>query len=210
MMSIATVTVSPDATRLSTLDRVKSELGITSNDLDDLLGAKLDEATSDIEAHLGRTLARATLTQTFWGDPWGAEYLILDRFPVASVTSVTVDDKLVDASEYRLNTQTGQLFRLDSSGYPCVWTWCKSVIVVFPAGYIMPGESGRDLPFALEAAALSLINSYWQSRGRDPLVKSEDVPGLGSVEYWVGSVGQSGELPPDVVSKISPFRRPQV
>lgn len=210
MESIVVITTAPEATRLTTLERVKSELNITTETTDDLLAAKIDEASSDIEAHLGRTLNRATLTQTFWGEPYGAEYLILDRAPVASITSVAVDDVVVDADEYRLDGRTGQLFRLDSSGYPCVWWWCKSVIVEFVAGYLLPGEDDRDLPFAIESAAIALINSYWQARGRDPLVRSESIPGLGDVAYWVGSVGESGDLPPDVQTKISPFRRPQV
>ncbi len=39
---------------------------------------------------------------------------------------------------------------------------------------------------------------------------AEDVPGLGSVTYWVGAVGDSGDLPPSVESRISPFRRTSV
>lgn len=210
MESVATVTTAPEATRLTTLERVKSELSITDAATDDLLAAKIDEASSDIEAHLGRTLNRATITQTFWGEPYGADYLILDRAPVASITSVTVDDVTVESDEYRLNAGTGQLYKLDSSGYPEAWIWCKSIVVVFAAGYLLPEQADRDLPFSIEAAAISLVNSYWQQRGRDPLVRAEDIPGLGSVQYWVGSVGDRGELPPDVITKISPFRRPQV
>jgi uncharacterized phiE125 gp8 family phage protein len=203
-----TVTTAPEATRLTTIDRVKLELDIEDSESDALLGAKLDEATSDIEAHIGRTLSRATLTQTFWGEPYCTEYLMLDRRPVVSVTSVTVDDIAIDASEYRLDKDTGQIYRLDTSGFPSFWSWCKSIAIVYSAGYLLPEQDGRTLPHALEAAAISLVSSYWQSRGRDPLVKSEDVPGLGSFEYWVGSVGESGSLPPDVESKIAPFRRP--
>lgn len=209
MRTVVTVSTPPAETDLTTIDRVKLELDLTDVDTsrDNLLGYKIAEATSDIEAHLGRVLCRAGLTQTMWGDPGCAEYLILDRYPVASIASVTIDDVAVASSEYRLDAKTGLLYRLDASGYPSVWTWCKSAVIVFTAGYIMPGETNRDLPEALEAGAVDLVMSYWVSRGRDPLVRSEDIPGLGAVQYWVGAVGEAGQLPPGVLSKIAPFRR---
>jgi hypothetical protein len=208
MRSIATVTVAPSVTRLVTLVRLKQELAITDNASDGLLASKIDEATSDIEAHLGRTLARATISQTFWGNPGAQEFLKLDRVPVASIASVTVDDVAVDSTLWRLDAAAGILYRLDASGYSCFWTWCKSIVVVYAAGFLLPGENGRTLPPAIEAAAIDLVQSYWMARGRDPLVKAEDVPGLGSVQYWVGAIGSEGELPPGVMTKIAPFREP--
>lgn len=213
MRSILSITTAPAVTKLVTLTRVKQELEITDNSKDALLNAKIDEATSDIEAHLNRTLSRIAATETFWTEPGGqglADVLVLDRAPVPSITSVTVDDVLVETDEYRLDADAGLLYRLDSGGYPYVWQWCKSIVVVYAGGFLLPGETGRTLPPALEAAAVELMQSYWLSRGRDPLIRSEDVPGLGSVQYWVGAVGESGELPPGVVSKIAPFRRPAV
>lgn len=207
MRSTVNITVAPTVTRLTTLQRVKEELAITDGASDAILGAKIDEATSDIEAHLARTLSRATVTQTLWNVGY-SEYILLRRFPVASIVSVTVDDIAVDSDEYRLDGDAGILYRLDSSGYPCAWLSCKSIVAVYTGGYLLPGEMNRNLPPALESAAVELVASYWSSRGRDPTVKSEEVPGLGRVDYWVGAVGEAGELPPSVVAKISPFRRP--
>lgn len=205
MNSIATVTTAPEATDLTTLERVKLELGIDNTDNDDLLEAKIAEASADIEASIGRTVCRAGITETFW--PVTGNTMILDRWPVASITSVTVDDVLLDASEYRLDPETGILYRLDASGYPCTWYAAKSIIVVYTAGYIMPGETDRDLPYALEGAAIELVSSYWQARGRDASLKAEEIPDVIRREYWVGQVGSEGELPPSVVTKIAPYRR---
>jgi uncharacterized phiE125 gp8 family phage protein len=210
MHNIATVTTAPEYTALTTLDRVKLELDISSNEYDALLSAKILEASSDIESQLARILCRAGLTERFWGEPYCEEYLILRRWPVAAITTVTVDDVEVDEDEYRLDADTGELFRLDASGYPCVWTWCKDIVVVYTAGYVMPESQSPTLPASLEGAAIELVGSYWMSRGRDPKVRSEDIPGLGSVTYWVGSVGASGELPPSVMTKIAPYRRPAI
>lgn len=206
MQSIATITTAPERVALTTLDRVKLELDISTDANDTLLTTKINEASSDIEAHVSRSFAYAGMTERFWGDPNYADYLILNRWPVGAITSVTVDDELVDSDEYRLDETTGQLYRLDASGYPCQWFWCKDVVIVYTGGYELPGADNPTLPAAIEAAAVELVTSYWTERGRDPRVRSEEIPGIGSVSYWVGAVGAAGDLPPSVVSKISPFR----
>src|SRR3954465_2449890 len=128
MRTIQTVTTAPERVALTTLDRVRLELNITTDVSDAILTTKINEASSDIEAHLSRTLALAGLTATYWSGEGYVEYLILDRAPIVTITSVTVDDVLVDATEYRLDADTGALYRLDANGYPCVWIWCKSIV----------------------------------------------------------------------------------
>lgn len=206
MRSILSITTAATVTALTTLERVKAELSITDNASDVLLRAKIREATSDINARAWADPLE-TLTETFW-NVGCEEYLILRRRPNVAMTSVTVDD--VATTDYRLDAETGQLYCLDASGYPTFWSACKSIVVVYAAGYTMPGQTNANLEPALEAAAIELLQSYWMSRGRDPLIRSEDVPGLGSVTYWVGAVGESGELPPSVESRIAPFRRTSI
>lgn len=208
MRSITTITTPPERIALTTVERVKAELNITTDANDALLAAKILEASSDIESKLSRSLARAGVTQRFWGDPGMVEFFSLDRYPVAEVASVTVDDVLVDG-EVLLDSGAGLIYRLDTSGHPCAFTWCKSVIVVYTGGYELPGAENPDLPADLQAACVELMTQYWTARGRDPSIRAEDVPGLGSTTYWVGAVGASGELPPTVMSKIMPHRRPQ-
>lgn len=202
MRSILNIPSPVTVRNLTTLERVKAELSITDNASDVLLLAKIREASSDINARAYADPFEA-VTETFW-DVGCEEYLVLRRRPNVSITSVTADDV---TETYRLDAETGLLYGLDANGYPVPWTSCKSIVVVYSAGYIMPGQTGANLEAALEAACIELLQSYWASRGRDPLIRSEDVPGLGSVTYWVGAVGDSGELPPSVESRIAPFRR---
>lgn len=203
MRSILNIPSPATVRDLTTLERVKAELSITDNASDLLLRAKIREASSDINARAWADPYEA-VTQTFW-DVGCEEYLILRRRPNVSISSITVDD--VATTYYRLDPETGILYCLDSSDYPTPWVSCKSIVAVYSAGYIMPGQTGANLEPSLEAATIELVQSYWSSRGRDPLIRSEDVPGLGSVTYWVGAVGESGELPPSVESRIAPFRR---
>lgn len=208
MRSIATVTTAPERVALTTLERVKAELGITNEAADELLTAKILEASSDIEAQCRRSFAMQGLTERFWGEPGYTEFFSLRQYPGGSITSVTVDDVAVDSDEYRFDAETGLLYRLDTSGYPCTWSWCKDVVIVYSGGYEMPGSENPTLPASLQAACVLLMNSYWTARGRDPALRQEDIPGLGSASYWVGAVGESGQLPPEVMSRILPFRRP--
>lgn len=208
---------------LTTLSRAKLELKIDTNEYNDILNAKIEEASSDIQAAMGYRLPLEDVRETFWSDEpgfgLGAVFafgsntparttLFLKRTPVTSITSVTVDDTVLAPSEIRIDNGTGLLDRLSSSGSPCEWRFCKSVIVLYSGGFVLPGNVGRNLEYAVEGAVLSLLTDYWASRGRDPLIKSVDVPGVRRVEYWVGAVGDPALLPPRVLASISQFRRP--
>lgn len=220
MNSVIAVVTPAEVTALTTLERIKLELNINSDASDDLLLAKIDEATSDIAMRCEPTLKRETVTETFYPDRNGscAEKLILRRYPVASISSVTVDgvalaeavivDDVVTAlAEYRVDGESGLLYRQTTAGYPRHWSFCQSIAVTYAAGYLLPGEANRNLPPSLEAACIELLSSYWASRGRDPTLRAEENVGVARFEYWIGAVGPAGDLPPGVMSKIRPYRK---
>lgn len=211
MRSIVTVTVPKTDSALTTLARVKLELDILSGDTskDEILELKIDEASSDIEAALGFSVPRETVAETFWQEGVIASptSLILNRTPIASITSVVVDGITYASSLYRYDAGTGELFALDSSGFPTFWCFCKSVVVTHAGGYILPSESNCNLPDGIQGACVDLLQCYWFWKGRDPTVKSEAAPGVMTYEYWVGAVGEEGELPPNVMMRLSRYRR---
>lgn len=206
MRSIVAVTTAATVTKLTTRDRVKSELGITDDATDALIDAKIDEASSAIGAYLCLVPSRETVTETFRPDGEAPEHLLLNRTPVASITSAAEDGTTVDSDEYEVDAKVGALYRLDASGYRSIWIAAKSIVVIYAGGWLLPSQSGRNLPEAIEAGAIALVRSFWMSRRRDPLVKATEIPGVMSQQYWVGGVGADG-LPPDVVAMIAPFRR---
>lgn len=222
MQSLLTI-VAPEASpRLTTLVRVKGELGIKDGGSDEVLKSKIDEASSDIRAALGYAIISEGVEETFWhehrqqhgyGFGWRrdghfAESLFLRRTPVSIIASVTLDGDVIDPSEYRIDAETGILYRLDSSGYPCEWVFSKALVVAYTGGYVLPGRSGSNLPPAIEGGTVDLVSSFWFNRGRDPMVKAEDIPGVRRVDYWIGAVGDPNLLPPPVLMRISAFRRP--
>ncbi len=209
MRNILSVTTAATETKLTTLDRVKAELSITGSSSDVILNAKIDEASSDAEASLGFTVPRATVSETFWHSEtmeW-PEYLVLNRAPLVSIDSIVLDGDTVDPTLYRYDADTSQVYALMTIGYPWRWLFYKSIIVNYTGGYLLPGQAGRDLPAGIEGAVVDMVQSFWLAKGRDPLLKRVDIPGLVSREWWVGNVGESGELPPGIVTKLAPFRR---
>jgi hypothetical protein len=223
MRSIVEILSPALSSALTTLDRVKGELDITTTTYDVTLLAKINEASSDVEAALGFRVPKEDVRETFWHDAvslpvpsiHGARVppqttLFLTRKKVRAIASVVVDDATLDPSEYRLDPDAGLLDRLDSSGYPCTWRFCKSVIIAMTAGYILPGIDGRDLDYGIEGAVVALVSSYWAARGRDPTLKGETVPGVIQREWWIGAVGDPELLPPRVLASLSQFRRPVV
>jgi hypothetical protein len=167
----------------------KSELNITTGDNDEILKAKIAEASSDIQA-AGKRLPREEVKETFWhddafrpllrvprfGNP-AQTTLFLSRTPVSAIAGVTVDDIVLDPSQVRLDPDAGLIDRLSTDGFPCAWCFCKSVIVAYTGGYILPGDTVRNLPYGIEGAVVALVSDYWASRGRDPTLRSESIPG---------------------------------
>lgn len=198
---------------LTTLARVKLELGITGATYDQILRLKIKEATSDIEARI-RPIRHATVVEEYWPDapayPAAAvafrrPFMQVSRYPIRSVTSVVIDGVTQGASLYRIDADNGQIHFLDSSGVVANWQIGTLGVNTYVGGYMFPDDTGEDLPPVLESAALEMITMYWRSRGRDPLLKAEENPGVARFEYWVGAIGASGDLPPSIQGKLTEF-----
>lgn len=221
MRSVVEIVTPAESELLTTLERVKAELQITTDANDKILEAKIAETSSDIQA-VGKRLPQEDVKETFWhdddrhlqrvahfGNP-AQTTLFLNRTPVSAIAGVTVDDIVLDPSGYRLDPDAGLLDRLSTDGIPCAWCFRKSVIVAYTGGFIPPGQDGRNLAHAIEGAVVALVSDYWAGRGRDPTLRSESIPGVIDRQFWVGAVGDPGLLPPRVLASIAPFRRPAV
>jgi hypothetical protein len=223
MRSIVEIVTPAESELLTTLERVKTELQMTTDANDEILEAKIAEASSDVQAAIGYRLPSEDVRETFWhddvfrpllraphfGNP-AETTLFLKRTPVSKIVSVTVDDLALDPTEYRLDPEAGLLDRVTSDGYPRSWCFCKSVLVVYTGGFILPGQDGRNLDYGIEGAVVALVSDYWASRGRDPTLRSESIPGVIDRQFWVGAVGDPAMLPPRVLASLSQFRRPSV
>jgi len=209
MRSILTVTAAATETRLTTLDRVKMDLDITTGANDEKLTSQIDEASAAVRTYLGWNPASETLSETVrreFTDSGPIDYLLLSRAPVSSVASVTEDDILLDSDEYEVDAATGLLYRLTDTGHPRGWTFCKSVVVAYTAGYTLPGTNGYTLLKDIEAGTIALIRGFWHQSGRDPTIRMETVEGVGSFQYWIAQGGDDA-FPPDAARLLAPHRR---
>lgn len=213
--ALLTVVTAAEQTALTTVQAFKDEMGITTADEDVWIEAQINRMSAAICSYIDvpaatngtRTLGRETLSERF---RYSECKIVLARVPVSSIVSVTdFSAEIVDPAEYELDGATGFLWRLTTGTPNNRISWTTENTIVYQAGYLLPGQDGRDLPYDIEDAALSMMKSARASRTRDPLVKSLEVYDVESVSYWVGSTGSnsSGGLPPDIAAKLDPYRQ---
>ena len=203
MLNVITAAASSD---LTTRAMVKAELGITGGGDDAWLDTTITRASAAIARWCNRTFALETVRDTFRLDRYLPD-LSLSRFPVVSIASVTVAGTALDpAADYEAGADNGLLYRIDSRGKFMCWP-SEVVVVEYDAGFVLPGQQGRTLPPDVEQATILLVKETWFARGRDPLVKMEDIAGIGRTDLWVGPRGDD-DMPPDIAGLLSRHRMP--
>lgn len=198
------VVTGPDVTRLCDPAVVAAAIGET--DLEKV-GGYCDVATSIIEEFCGRTFARRTLRQTFFiKQNCGEENPIsLDTVPVDSVVSVIENDETLAAMDYELSGVDGFLFRIDSeSGYRVPWP-TGIIKIEFVCGFLLPGQNGVNLPFAVRNAAETIAATQLMSVGRDYTLRSKTIEGVGSRSYRDPGNGGSA-IPAEIEGTLIPFK----
>lgn len=125
----------------------------SATDRDDQIRTMLATATSIAERYCNAAFRRQTITKTFNG---GACTVALTA-PVLSVTSVTVDDATLAATDYQLDAVAGLLWR-GTSYDGQVWSpGAGNVSVTWVAGYANP-------PLPVVQGVLELLSHLWESR----------------------------------------------
>jgi hypothetical protein len=141
-MGLAVLTI-PATPLLTTLDRVKDELGITDTSSDDVLYETLKRASSAITRECGRPFfGIAQYQETLKGS--GSQLLGLSCVPVLAVTQVLQDQEVIAAFDPSTNegwaiedAEAGALFRPEGWGQSVAllsWGW-----QAYGSRYILPG-----------------------------------------------------------------------
>lgn len=122
--------------------------------------------------------------------------LILARRPVVEITSAVEDGVTLGADEYEVDAASGMLYRLSSDVRIC-WPGCK-IVVTYSAGW-------QTVPDDLKLAAVKLAGVFWSEGERiDPNLKSVDIPGVISKEYWVAPSSDT-LVPQEVLDLLGPY-----
>ena len=199
-----TVVVTPGASLdLTTLATVKTELGITDTDNDAWLQTKITQTSVAIASACRRVFQQETVADYF-NLGWRScdEALVLSRFPVNEVVSVTESNSVLAADQYDVDSSKGMLYRMRGD---CRSAWTGGrIAVTYSAGYVLL----TTLPHDLEQACILLVKQNYFAKTRDPLIKSVAIPGVSTYDYWVGSTGKGGGggMPPEVQTLIEPYK----
>lgn len=201
-----TVTTPRADLKLVSLADFKAEMGITATTDDVFLGSLLDRVSQIVEAHCDRVFAVETVREDL-RDSCALLYLPLTRYPVISITSVSVDgDALVGTITdlVEIDKETGRLYRLDASANLVQWETGR-LSIVYQAGYsTMPGN--------LREAVMRLAKYGYSGRTRDPAIKGERfLEGLYAYDLFNGaSSDYASGVPKDVAGLLAPYRRQYV
>lgn len=166
---MAGVTLRPNA--LTTLDALKAVMGISEEDTssDNVLLQLINQVSASIERALGRKLRRSIYVERLKGT--GTQYLMVENYPIVSVTSIKQAGVLIDPGLYDITVQgnAGVIYKDDGwtyYGYPYgltgdPMTGSRNIEVQYTAGYILPWEATEetpaDLPADLEGLAQEMV-----------------------------------------------------
>ena len=222
-MSVTVITAAT-ARDLTTAENARADLGLpTGAPPDDQLKRFIAQASATAASFCRRTFGRETVRERFEID-WrrcrdeDADGLLLSRAPVVRIVSLKVDGLTLAPSAYQLEERPAHpvsLFYLRSvhEGEPRAWSG-RGITVEYEAGWLLPGESrgdpattaAPDLPPDVERAVIQLVGAAASASGRDMMVKSEDVEGVGSRSFYVQ--GANASLPhPEAEAALAQYRR---
>jgi hypothetical protein len=178
---------------LVTLNEAKGYLGISGISQDPWLEVQIEAASKAVEGFLRRPIRSEIVEETFFN---GRSTIVLERWPLISVTSVTEDGAtLADGTDYKKEVRTGMLYRY-SGGERQDWTGTTTV-VRYTAGY-------ATVPTPIKEAVYLAVKGLRESLARDVGVKSERLEGVASMSYF--AVDGSG-LPPEVTERLKPYQQ---
>jgi len=150
-MGVAVTTFAPTLT-LTTIAKVKAELGITVSTYDSLLTELLRQASATVETYCQRIFARQTYTETVGS--FGGVFHDLYHAPVVSLTSTTFrGDTLTDVSV--VDVERGRLYR--EAGFD--WTTVRYAGLSAAGGWLaqgipIPNQEVMDYVFVYKAGFL--------------------------------------------------------
>lgn len=197
------VLIEADSQDLCTLDQVKDFLNITTDTddarLTDLIAFASGVISSICDRSFGAAQVEETVTVTGPSDGGG---LVLSRYPVITIDSISRDGLLLGPSDYEI---------MDIFGGVLHGNFIGKNVITYTAGYDLP----EDAPEPLSLACIDLIRSTYYLGSRDPSMQSITDNATGSIRFFPppgmsrtgASTGKAGPLSPTAVALITPYRR---
>lgn len=168
---------------LTTLSAVKTYLKLGNESTDDELLSELIKACSTaIENHCQRKFETGTYEEEYDGS--GKPFLLLQNYPITSISSVEVDEQVIEPGEYKVRKNNGMLFR---SG---VWPQgIMNIRVTYTAGL-------SEVPPDVELACKVFVKSFFNT----------DVANF-STTFGEGFVFRADSIPAQVKMLLQPYKK---
>ena len=203
MKPLFTIVVAPAVDRtLVTLADLREQLRVKPNDTaaDAWMTKVIARCSRQAERYCNRIFVQQTYSDTFRGGASAdsGEPLILSQAPIDPTTlTITLDAAAPLPADYGLDQYAGLAYRLTQ---PMLWTSTTSLLVQYTAGW-------NPIPDDVQQAVLDLCVGENSGRGRDPMLRATESPGLGRQEYWVGGLPGGATIPQDIAGLLNPYRR---
>lgn len=205
------------ANALTTLAKVKTELGITDSARDALLEGYIDVASSAIERRCGRKFQRITVTAEAH-EGTGTKQLLVDRTPLVSITSIEEDGTALESDDYEIEDADAGIIRREdgwaASGRSCIGisltpvpgTGERTFEVTYVGGFALPNDEVLAGVTASESSDVQTLESPAAPVETGALVVTTSAGEAGAADYVVTWKGEAlcsgsiaaGELPGDV------------
>jgi hypothetical protein len=162
----------------------KRFLGFTTSNVadEDLLGHLIEAVSDYIEQQTQRKIVERALTEYYTGN--GTDCLLLRSFPVASSPVIDIredgqyvfgTDTKLDTTDYTLDEETGELFKVNGG----TWTTARRAIkIVYTAGWTQ-----ATVPKLLRTAAYLILGAIWKARSMRSWGETSRSAGSGSVAF---------------------------
>jgi hypothetical protein len=217
------VLVAADATDLTTVTAVQTEIGTLTNEQKAWASSAITFASSLIEQEANQHFAQQQFKETIEGS--GSTTLMLARTPIIGIpTIITVDNEVI-ADFVVENADAGILYRRQGwtsevsyhrgiSYDPLPYETHPRFVITYNAGYHLPSfpaaidtdEGEIGLPGNVEQACVLTVKAWWHKKGRDSTVSWKQVGDL-ALGYR-GDPAVKGEdrlqLPPEARGLIKP------
>jgi hypothetical protein len=210
MQSVLIVNTAASSYDLTTLAKVKAELGLPTPSSEDAnLATWITQASAACATYCKRVFGLEVVTETFrnhWNifrDGNRVDEIKLSRFPIVTIVSIVEDSiPLVVDIDYWQDSE-GILYRLDTND--SVKRWCfKKLVVNYSGGYALPALPSYVAN--LERACINQVQALRSGAGRDPAIRSENINGVLQTTYASPSSSDNGALDPSVTALLDPFR----
>ncbi|UZE46982.1 phage head-tail connector protein [Rhodopseudomonas sp. P2A-2r] len=192
MLTVITAAESYD---IATLAAVKAALGITGTAEDLTLPPLISRASAAIATACNRVLVEETVEETVRDARCG---IMLQRYPVTSVTTVTEDGTGLVPADYEADLGCGIIERLRSDSVGC---WARGRTVIrYRAGYTL-----ETMPPDIVQALVMVVAQFRSQAARDPLLRAEETTDVERLEWQVGI---DDGIPASVRALLVDHRRP--